>query len=1629
MTKNKVFSRVLSAVICAVLLIGCLYVPVSLNAFAESQTTVYDFSYCVDNATNKNAATNDGVGYFGWGLSRADNMLVGEITNSNQDWPTSGAYRLHDENGLCHLEPSSTYIVSLKIKVAAGVKQVGSMTLDKSTTVSLGWGTSFNPNLGGSETNYTNTMTDKVINVFTSVCESESYSLNTGAGIVDATYSNEWKTVIYELKTPEDFGGKDNVLAIWIGKWQGIKCYIDDVSVTKLGANQGVVVAVDEYTGTRDVYMGDVGETVTLPDISDRAQQDDHTFEGWYKDTGRTEAVTQVSIAENMQSVYSKWNAPVVYTFKHTLTGEDIVVSGIPGEAIEYPADPVDETGEKWFMGWYTTEACTEEFTEQYFAYVNKNIYSLFKSETPELKQDFENYNKEVWTPTTASNGDNEKSNCGYFANMMEKQSAVTYGGSGYAVKFNWDSTMSKIPSDPNTYNTSNRYNQKDMYFWLGSGIDDKTQYIVTFKYKVEKTDADLIFYAVSAISDNIWGNCKTYTGVTVKNADLKNEWQEVSFPITTAFQNAGANTMYLGVKLSKNTDTVVYFDDVEIKAAMQPYQSKIIVSDGVNEEYELMGRRGEAVVLTTPVNPSGAEFKGWYLDDKYTISADSAVYERLPYTIYAKWGAAPLTFKDYPYPTTADNGQFGKLVHIDDSGLGIDDDYSLRFDYKGNYVYGVDAEGKDVFYNTRTGQRDHCATIAQKVKNNTYYRITYNYKIIDANAEVIFRLCSGLSYNTWAADYYRAYPEVTQNANMTADGWQTVSYIVKSNLNNSGDSFFIIFNVGDNSKDAYVDVVVDNVLVEEFTGNYILFDGNADGAEKQIVEGKAGEPFQIPTVKYDKSQLLGWYTDKECTTPFTATVMPEGGTIVYAKWKAGPMSFQTYPYHTAKDNCGFGELLSIDKSGLGVDGDNAVRFDFKGDYVYSNKDGKIVYYNTRTANSDHIFTIKTNVQNNAVYRITYKYKVLNANASVSIIPYSGYYPNIWVPGTSTKYSNAENTIKQGEATEWQTFTTYIITDLHEHNNHKATALYLVFNVGSMELSAVADVLVDDVFVETVEPPYVMFNLENGKPNVFVNGKVGDSIVYPENPVSFGRAFKGWYTDKECTTPFTAKTFTEGMTAVVYAGYNLASQFTYDFEKYDFLPKPFTPGSIYMEDALWVSTKYAKSGSGAIEFDRTGSYNVDSTFATIANGNAQFKVDKNRQYILTFSYCVTKKATNGFTMDFVTARDANCWDSTAVITPRIPFPISEQEVGVWHTKTVALDFSKIKYDTVFFRLTGGQDGIFLLDDVMVTVAPEGYGAVAIDNGGCKDVPSFLTGKIGTSYADKLTKAPKFEGKYFLGYFKKDATGNYNELKEDEMKFGETAKTVFARFIDYKVTQDFEGDFVDATKFYTGLNIFDFDYELYDATKEGNSRDNVTSGKYSLHRKGDSRYFESSAVLTPGNNIVAGARYKVSFKVKMVKNLHTDGAIKVASSRNHNYSWDTTGDWYPVVAIKDLTDGQWHEVSYIFNSVESFFAIQTPGYVELFIDDVVFDLITDDTPVSTPVQFTEYVPVRRDEKGNIIEVSADEIDVLSIVDTSLKLGNSGVGTTVIIISVAAGVALVAAAVVLLIVFKKKKAKKA
>lgn len=234
-------------------------------------------------------------------------------------------------------------------------------------------------------------------------------------------------------------------------------------------------------------------------------------------------------------------------------------------------------------------------------------------------------------------------------------------------------------------------------------------------------------------------------------------------------------------------------------------------------------------------------------------------------------------------------------------------------------------------------------------------------------------------------------------------------------------------------------------------------------------------------------------------------------------------------------------------------------------------------------------------------------------------------------------------------------------------------------------------------------------------------------------------------------------------------------------------------------------------------------------------------------------------------------------------------------------------------------------------------------------------------------------------------------------------------------------QDFEVEYVFMSQNFKGYSIYDFDYVLYDSEKEGNSKDNIVGGRYSLHRKGNSKYFENAIIITSDKRLKPMNRYTVTMNIKLGHHLHNDGAVKIYSSDSATYPWAASGDYISVIPIKDLTEGKWQKVTFTFEPSKAYIGIQTPGFVELFVDDVEFKLETSErVPLSVSPDFTEYEVFERDEEGNIIAENGIYVDVSEIKDPKLKDDN-GITATVTAILI---IALATAISVLLIKRKTK-----
>ncbi len=278
----------------------------------------------------------------------------------------------------------------------------------------------------------------------------------------------------------------------------------------------------------------------------------------------------------------------VTYTFKDTLNEIDYPVTVQKGDSIAFPADPVDNSNQQWFMGWYTDEACTTEFTDTVFGEEDKTLYSCFKGEIPEFSQNFDDYKgvtavdgsgaPVVIDAFTLKGG--KKNNRFYFSKIFTKTNTVTYNNSAYSIKMDWDKNMTA--AEPDRIAASTQYRKRDMYMWIGIGLKNKENYIVTFKYYIEKADTDIRFYLASAASNNIntdvteYGMNNDTTGFRASKAKAGQGWQEGSISFTANLVNEASSTLYLGMTLASNQNVTVYVDEVSVKAAVQPYESAV---------------------------------------------------------------------------------------------------------------------------------------------------------------------------------------------------------------------------------------------------------------------------------------------------------------------------------------------------------------------------------------------------------------------------------------------------------------------------------------------------------------------------------------------------------------------------------------------------------------------------------------------------------------------------------------------------------------------------------------------------------------------------------------------------------------------------------------------------------------------------------------------------------------------------------------------------------------------------------------------------------------------------------------------------------------------------------------------
>ena len=336
--KMEVFTKILSLLCTVTILFGALLVSNGLSVLAvdinvgDDETVVFSFEESenpvMDTSDPNNLARgDDGIGCIGWGLRpRTDGNVNGLgylHGNGGADWSDPGGYRLNNNDGVYNLETSTTYIVSFKLQVKSTPLNTSTLTNSMTSYVRFGYG--FTGSTTGNTCSKMHVTVAEIVNaksVASTDKEKGTFTLTTMAGSCEKTVGSNWYNLTFVFTTPESFGTYSPSLGFYSECYYGTEFMIDDVSVTKLGAQMGAVVLFDDYSESVTALTGKINNKVEFPTLE--GKEESHEFIGWFKDEARTESADNVNFDYyNVLLTHRPENAKQYFNYDF-----DLVLSG-----------------------------------------------------------------------------------------------------------------------------------------------------------------------------------------------------------------------------------------------------------------------------------------------------------------------------------------------------------------------------------------------------------------------------------------------------------------------------------------------------------------------------------------------------------------------------------------------------------------------------------------------------------------------------------------------------------------------------------------------------------------------------------------------------------------------------------------------------------------------------------------------------------------------------------------------------------------------------------------------------------------------------------------------------------------------------------------------------------------------------------------------------------------------------------------------------------------------------------------------------------------------------------------------------------------------------------------------------
>lgn len=655
--------------------------------------------------------------------------------------------------------------------------------------------------------------------------------------------------------------------------------------------------------------------------------------------------------------------------------------------------------------------------------------------------------------------------------------------------------------------------------------------------------------------------------------------------------------------------------------------------------------------------------FQGW-------VDADGKVYTEVPdksITLYSKYNGTILTF-DKIFAAEDQNGAGDDASLVQDPDDAKNSVLKLKSPTTGAALITLpagDYQGADRF----------------KLKTNTAYTYSIKYKVGAGSKGGEFQIVRGNGiYKSSSLERTNipGVPAVKVSASDTATEWKTVTGTFTI-----GDSHYlervywfyqnniILKSTGD--FEIYFDDIVIAEVVDEAPEGAHAIHFKTNGPEIATIYGYPGEAVKVPTDITDGlSKFVGWYTDKKLTVPYTATEFGNEDITLYAKWEISPfvMDLEDYDNSAPASRC----HLEVDSKGNHY-------LNWNSDFNPS-QSAATMYSQQVNGNGLYCTLIP-----GAEYTVTFDYKLLRGSFDIGVI-----YNNAGGAWSDRKGGVKYLKLSGADEENWKTASFTFIAECDNVTN------YLNFGVAGGG-NCYFDNIVVECSTSTINlygSTIITFNANGGKPVDPISGDPGELIGKLPTPTRANHQFDGWYTDAECKTKFTDKSFGE-------EGYTLYAKWVLGIfkESYEDFPKTITLAGgykFYNKDSIGTAFDKTNVQNGGTSIFRNGATTGDKAFTLCRNDT--LILAEGKQYTLTFYVKPTKVGQAAGTINLLSmdkyASGVNTPSKKEVITT-----VGELKVGEWQKVSYTFTATN-KY--VGISTSTGND--MYLDNFTVTV--KGY---------------------------------------------------------------------------------------------------------------------------------------------------------------------------------------------------------------------------------------------------------------------------------------------------------------------------------